>query len=81
MDVHKDQHGVISDALNLSRNLGLIIGAFVMDGLFVCTVGTSNFELALIEDISIGMRTTFIIAGSLIAIAVIISLTTRKSLK
>jgi EmrB/QacA subfamily drug resistance transporter len=81
MDANKDQRGVISGVLNLSRNLGLITGASVMGALFAYAVGTSNFELAQVKDISIGMRTTFIIAGSLIATSVIISLTTRKSVK
>lgn len=81
MDANKDQRGVISGVLNLSRNLGLITGASVMGALFAYAVGTNNFELAQVKDISIGMRTTFIIAGSLIAASVIISLTTRKNVK
>jgi EmrB/QacA subfamily drug resistance transporter len=74
----KDQRGVISGVLNLSRNLGLITGASVMGALFAYAVGTSNFNLAQAQDISRGMNITFIAAGILITIAVIISLVTRK---
>ncbi|AUP78325.1 MFS transporter [Flavivirga eckloniae] len=78
MYANKNQRGVISGVLNLSRNLGLITGASVMGALFAYTVGTSDFEIAQVQDISRGMRITFIIAGILITIAVIISSTTRK---
>ncbi|REH45841.1 EmrB/QacA subfamily drug resistance transporter [Tenacibaculum gallaicum] len=78
MDANKDQRGLISGVLNLSRNLGLITGASVMGALFAFVVGSSDFEIAKAQDISKGMRITFIAAGILIIIAVIISLTTRK---
>lgn len=78
INANKDERGVISGVLNLSRNLGLITGASVMGALFAYAVGTSNFEEAQLKDISAGMRTTFILAGCLIATAVLISLITHK---
>lgn len=78
MDANKDQRGLISGVLNLSRNLGLITGASVMGALFAFVVGSSDLEIAKAQDISKGMRITFIAAGILIIIAVIISLTTRE---
>lgn len=78
MGANKDQRGVISGVLNLSRNLGLVTGASVLGALFAFAVGTSDFEIARRQDISKGMSTTFIVAGVLMSIAVVISFTMRK---
>lgn len=78
MDANKDQRGLISGVLNLSRNLGLITGASVMGALFAFAVGSIDFEIAKAQDISKGMTATFVAAGILMSIAVIISFTKRK---
>ncbi|WP_130734015.1 MFS transporter [Flavobacterium sp. J27] len=78
MDANKNQQGVISGILNLSRNLGLITGASAMGALFAYAVGTSNFKEADIHNISKGMSFTFIIAGILISFGWIISILKTK---
>jgi len=78
MDANKDQRGLISGVLNLSRNLGLITGASVMGALFAFAVGSSDFEIAKVQDISKGMAITFVAAGILMVVAVIISLIKQK---
>ena len=74
MGADDNQRGVISGILNLSRNLGLITGASVMGALFAYAVGTSNFEIAEMNDISKGMNITFITAGILMLIAAVLSI-------
>jgi EmrB/QacA subfamily drug resistance transporter len=78
MNANDNQRGIISGILNLSRNLGLITGASVMGALFAYAVGKSDFEMAEVNDISKGMNITFIIAGILMLIALLISLTKKQ---
>ncbi|WP_346772381.1 MFS transporter [Chelativorans sp. AA-79] len=67
-DIPKDRRGVVSGLLSLSRNLGLILGASVMGGVFALGVGTSNFEGATPAAIANGMRLTFLLAGGLMLV-------------
>ncbi len=73
-DVPKDRRGSVSGLLNLSRNIGLILGASVMGGIFALGVGTSDVEQALPAAITSGMRLVFILAGGLMLAAIWIAL-------
>jgi hypothetical protein len=57
--------------LNLSRNLGLITGASGMGVVFALAVGTSDVATAGPADVASGMQTTFAVAATLIAIALV----------
>ncbi|MHC1548003.1 MFS transporter [Phyllobacterium sp. K27] len=73
-DVPKDRRGLVSGLLNLSRNIGLILGASVMGGIFALGVGTSDVEQALPAAITSGMRLVFILAGGMMLAAIWIAL-------
>jgi MFS family permease len=60
-----DQRGVISGALSLSRNLGLIAGASVMGAVFAAATGASDVTSAAPEAVATGMRVTFALAAVL----------------
>lgn len=75
-DVAADQRGVISGMLNLSRNLGLITGASVMGAVFAFASAATDITTAHPDAVASGMRTTFAVAGTLIAIALGIALKT-----
>jgi hypothetical protein len=63
--------------LNLSRNLGLITGASVMGALFALASATVDITTTRPETIAVGMRTTFAVAGVLIAVALAIAVGSR----
>jgi MFS family permease len=73
-DVARDQRGVISGMLNLSRNLGLITGASAMGAVFALASGTANIATAPPEAVAIGMRTTFALAAALIGVALLVAI-------
>jgi EmrB/QacA subfamily drug resistance transporter len=77
MDVHRDQRGVISGMLNLSRNLGLITGASVMGAVFALASATIDITTARPEAVAAGMRITFAVAAILIVGALAIALGSR----
>ncbi|WP_184459667.1 MFS transporter [Rhizobium aethiopicum] len=77
-DVGPDQRGVISGALNLSRNLGLITGASVMGAVFARASGTSDVAVAGPEAIHSGMQITFAVAAVAIAAALAIAAATYR---
>jgi EmrB/QacA subfamily drug resistance transporter len=68
-DVRPDQRGVISGVLNLSRNLGLISGASVMGAVFALAAATTDIATAGPEAVATGLRATFAVAATLIAVA------------
>jgi EmrB/QacA subfamily drug resistance transporter len=68
-DVGPDRRGVISGMLNLSRNLGLITGASVMGAVFAFAAATTDITTAHPEAVATGMRSTFMVAAALIAVA------------
>jgi EmrB/QacA subfamily drug resistance transporter len=76
-DVPRDQRGVISGMLNLSRNLGLITGASVMGAVFAFMSGAIDITTARPEMVAAGMRATFSVAAVLIACALIIAVGSR----
>jgi EmrB/QacA subfamily drug resistance transporter len=76
-DVAREQRGVISGMLNLSRNLGLVTGASAMGAVFALASGTANITRAPPEAVAIGMRTTFALAAALIGVAILIAIGSR----
>jgi EmrB/QacA subfamily drug resistance transporter len=76
-DVARDQRGVVSGMLNLSRNLGLITGASAMGAVFALAAGAANITTAPPEAVAIGMRTTFALAAALIGVALLVAIGSR----
>jgi MFS family permease len=76
-NVSPDQRGVTSGVLNLSRNLGLITGTSVMGAIFAFASRTIDITTAHPEAIASGMRSTFTVAGFLIAVALVIAIGSR----
>ncbi len=75
--VHRDQRGVISGMLNLSRNLGRLTGASVMGAVFAIASATSTITTAHPDAVARGMRITFAVAALLIVIALAIAIGSR----
>ncbi|MEU0395344.1 hypothetical protein ABZ208_21650 [Streptomyces sp. NPDC006208] len=76
-DVRPDRRGVISGMLNLSRDLGLITGAFVMGAVFALASATTDVTTAAPEAVATGMRITFAVAALLIVLALAIAVGSR----
>ena len=72
-DVGPAQRGLVSGMLNLSRNLGLITGASVMGAVFTFAASTTDITTAPPDAVAAGMRTTFAVAGALVALALAVS--------
>ncbi|MFW2081202.1 MFS transporter [Acinetobacter guillouiae] len=72
-DVPKARQGVVSGLLSLSRNMGLIIGVSVMGAIFSFGVGTIQFNQATALAIIDGMQFTFLCAGALMIVGLLIS--------
>jgi MFS family permease len=73
-DVAKERRGTVAGLLSLSRNIGLILGASVMGAVFALGVGTSDLEQASVSAIASGMQLTFMLAGGLMIVALLMSL-------
>ena len=73
MDVHRDQRGVISGMLNLSRNLGLVTGASLMGAVFALASAATDITAADPAAVGTGMRITFAVAAALIVVALAIA--------
>ncbi len=65
VDAAQDQRGAVSGLLGLSRNVGLVLGASVMSGVFAITVGNSDFAQASPLEIGRGLQLTFLLAAGL----------------
>jgi hypothetical protein len=76
-DIPRDQRGVISGMLNLSRNLGLITGASAMGAVFALASGPATITMAPPEAVANGLRTTFALAAALIVVALLIAIGSR----
>ena len=72
-DVHPNQRGVVSGLLNLSRNLGGLTGASVMGAVFALASGAVDITAAHPDDVTTGMRATFLVAAMLIVVALAIA--------
>jgi len=80
-DVSREQRGVISGVLNLSRNLGLITGAAAMGIIFSLATGAISIRAATPEAVAAGMRSTFAVAAILIVVALAIAAGSRMLVK
>lgn len=69
-DVTKEQRGVFSGLLGLSRNLGLVAGASGMGAIFAFGSGTTGVVNAAPASIAGGMQLTFALAGGLMILAI-----------
>jgi EmrB/QacA subfamily drug resistance transporter len=78
MDVHRDQRGVISGMLNLSRNLGLVTGASLMGAVFALASAAVDIATAPREAVATGMRITFAVAAILIVVALAMAVGARR---
>ena len=76
--VSRDQKGVVSGMLNLSRNLGLVTGASVMGAVFAFASGSIDVMELHAEAVLVGMRVTFAAAAALVVVALAISIGSRK---
>jgi MFS family permease len=76
-DVSPDRRGVVSGLLNLSRNLGLITGASAMGAVFALASAATDIATAEPEAVATGMRVTFAVAATLIAVALGIAAASR----
>ena len=70
-----DRRGVIAGWLNLSRNLGLIIGAWALGAVFAW--GTGDLQSALPAAVGQGLRVTFAVAAGLVVLALLLALGRR----
>jgi hypothetical protein len=61
--------------LNLSRNLGLIIGAWALGAVFAW--GTGDIHAALPTAVANGLRVTFSVALGLVVVAILLGLARR----
>lgn len=70
----KEERGVISGLLSLSRNFGLITGASVLGAVFAAFSGGADAAAVQVER---GMQATFLVAGLLLGLALILALRLR----
>ena len=75
--IERDQRGVVSGLLNLSRNLGLITGASVMGALYAFGTTTTDSASATPASATSGMRLAFAIAGGLVVVALALARTSQ----
>jgi len=76
----EERRGLASGLLNLSRNIGLILGAAAMGAVFAFGVGTNDFAHASPFAMASGIRLTFILAASLMIVALGIVICASESL-
>lgn len=72
------QRGLIAGLLNLSRNLGLITGTALMGALFAAASGSHPITAATAVATATGLHTTFTVAASLIAVAIVLAWQQRR---
>lgn len=72
-EVPKEQRGGVSGLLNLSRNLGLIAGASAMGAVFAFAAGTDDLGHASPAAVATGLRITFLLAGGMMMIALLVT--------
>ncbi|TWB16886.1 putative MFS family arabinose efflux permease [Nitrospirillum amazonense] len=72
-DVPSDRRGVVSGILNLARNLGLITGASALGAVFAVAAGVPDITTAPAGAVAAGMRVTFLVAGGLVALTLMVT--------
>lgn len=80
-DIPKERRGTVSGALNLSRNIGLIAGASLMGAVFAFGAGTGELTSASPSAIAAGMRLTFLLAGGMMVVAIMIAFGRRREIE
>ncbi|MEA1675517.1 MFS transporter [Nitrospirillum sp. BR 11163] len=70
--VAADRRGLVSGILNLSRNMGLITGASALGAVFAWAAGVPDLTAAPAEAVATGMRVTFLVAGGLVVLALLL---------
>jgi MFS family permease len=78
-NIRKEQRGVVSGILNLSRNLGLVTGASLMGAVFAVASGSMELATKRPDAVASGMRATFAVAVILVIIALAIAVTRRAA--
>lgn len=73
-EVRAEERGVISGALTLARNLGLITGAALMGAIFAHGDPTANVFAASPHAVTAGLHATFAIARLLVIVALAIAI-------
>ncbi|WP_246134617.1 MFS transporter [Nitrospirillum amazonense] len=76
--VPPDRRGVVSGILNLARNLGLITGASALGAVFAVASGVPDITTAPADAAAAGMRVTFLVAGGLVALALLVTAKGRR---
>ncbi len=76
--VRPERRGVISGALSLSRNLGLITGASLLGAVFAHASGATGVTAPDPASIAAGMRITFTVALILIGVALTLAIGSRR---
>jgi MFS family permease len=74
-----DGRGVVSGMLGLSRYVGLIAGASAMGAVFAHAVGATDVTTAAPAAVAAGMRTTFLVAATLVLAAMVVLLSSERS--
>lgn len=77
-DISKALRGTVSGLLSLSRNAGLIAGASLMGAIFAYGVGRTDIASASADAISDGMRVTFLLAGALMLLALLLQVAVSR---
>ncbi|MEC4590519.1 MULTISPECIES: MFS transporter [Nitrospirillum] len=72
------RRGVVSGILNLARNLGLITGASALGAVFALASGVPDITTAPAGAVAAGMRVTFLVAGGLVALALLVTAKARR---
>ena len=72
-DVPADRRGMASGFLNLSRNIGFIVGAWGMGALFALGAGRAAVEQATAQAVLNGMRLTFAVAAGMMLAALLLN--------
>ena len=73
MSIPKERQGTVSGLLNLSRNIGMIIGASGLGAIFASGVGTAELAQASSSAIASGMQLTFLVAGGMMVGAIVVA--------
>ncbi|MFE7099453.1 MFS transporter [Streptomyces erythrochromogenes] len=72
-DVPQDRRGVVSGALGLARNLGLVTGASVMGSVFALAAAAGDVATASPAAVAAGTRITFAVAAALVLLALAVA--------
>ena len=70
--------GLISGLLNLARNLGFITGATVMSSLFFYFIGKETIDLAIENNVTFALQSTFLIAAFILFMGLLLTPMTKQ---